>query len=75
MEKIFKIFLCIVVSGLCIGVFVVMSIPKPSITIYEESELQKVLYDLNKNLPRTIGTIGTLDSIVYRDLLADIAFL
>ena len=67
MEKIFKIFLCIVVSGLCIGVFVVMSIPKPSITIYEESELQKVLYDLNKNLPRTIGTIGTLDSIVYRE--------
>ena len=67
MEKIFKIFLCVVVLGLCIGVFVTMIIPKPSITIFEESKLRKVLYDLNKNLPRTIGTIGTLDSIAYRD--------
>lgn len=67
MEKIFKIFLCVVVFGLCVGVFVTTIIPKPSITIYEELELQKVFCDLNKNLPRTIGTVGTLDSIVYSE--------
>ena len=66
MEKSFKIFFGIAVVGLFIGIFIAINAPKSSLTIYEESDLQKAVRDWNSDLPRTIGTIGTMDSIVYR---------
>lgn len=67
MEKAFKIFLWIAVVGIIVGIFIAMFVPKPSMTIYEESDLQKAVYAMNSDLPRRIGTIGTLDSVFYRD--------
>jgi len=67
MEKSFKIFFGIAVVGLFIGIFIAINAPKPSLTIYEKSDLQKAVREWNSDLPRTIGTIGTMDSIVYRE--------
>lgn len=67
MEKGFKYFLWMVVFGLFVGIFIAMYAPKPSMTIYEEMELRKAISSWNFDLPRKIGTIGTMDSIVYHD--------
>ena len=67
MEKIFKIFLCVAVVGLFIGIFIAKNAPKPAMTIYEESYLRGTINELNADLPRTVGTIATMDSIVYRN--------
>lgn len=66
MEKTFKIFLLIIVLGLFVSIFIVTNIPKTSITIDEEFELRNALHSINSNLPRSIGTIATMDSISYR---------
>lgn len=67
MEKGFKYFLWIVVLGLFFGIFVAINMPKPSMTITEEIEIKKAISRWNSILPRKIGTIGTMDSIVYHD--------
>ena len=67
MEKIFKIFIGIVITMLFVGTFIAINLPKPKMTKSEESELRRVVSRLNSDLPRTIGTIGTLDSINYVD--------
>lgn len=67
MEKWFKYFLCVVIVGLFIGVLIAMNMPKPSMTIYEEGELERGVRETNSDLPRKIGTIGILDSIVYHN--------
>lgn len=36
-------------------------------TNLDESKLRNMVQKLNSDLPRTVGTIGTLDSITYRD--------
>lgn len=64
MEKRFKYFLWVVVFGLCVGIFVAMNMPKPSMTKFEEMEIKNVMSLWNSDLPRTIGT---MDSIVYHD--------
>ena len=65
MEKSFKIFMWIAVVGLFIGIFIAINAPKPSMTIYEESDLRKAVSGWNTDLPRRIGTIGSMDSITY----------
>lgn len=67
MEKTFKIFIGIVITMLFVGIFIAINLPKPKMTKYEESELRRLVLRLNSDLPRTIGTIGTLDSITYID--------
>lgn len=67
MEKGFKYFLWITVLGLFVGIFIAVKVPKPSITIYEEIELKKIISDWNSDLPSNIGTVGTMDSVIYHD--------
>lgn len=67
MEKGFNYFLWIVVFGMLIGISIAMSVSKPSKTIFDESKLKDAIRYLNSDLPRNVGTIGTMDSIVYNE--------
>lgn len=67
MEKGFKYFILIATACMFIGVFIAMNMPKPSMSIHEEMELRQAVTRWNSDLPRTIGTIGTMDSITYHD--------
>lgn len=63
MEKWFKYFLTFVVAALTIGIFIAINMPKPKMSVFDRSELNKMIILLNEDLPREIGTIGYLDSI------------
>ena len=65
MEKGFKYFLAAVSIALIFGIMYVINAPKPAMTVYDKIELEKMVRNLNSDLPREIGTIGTLDSITY----------
>jgi hypothetical protein len=67
MEKGFRYFLLIAVIGLFVGILIAMSVSRPSMTMYEEAELSNTISNWNSDLPRNIGTIGTMDSIVYHE--------
>ncbi len=67
MEKRFKYFLAAVSIALTIGIIYVINAPKPAMTVYDNIELEKIVRNLNSNLPREIGTIGTLDSLTYTE--------
>lgn len=67
MEKWLKYLLGIIVVVLFIGVFVASNAPKASMTIFEENDLRSAVRSMNSDLPRTIGTIGTMDSITYHN--------
>ena len=63
MEKWFKYFLTFVVAALMIGIFIAINMPKPKMSLFDKSELNRMIVRLNEDLPREIGTIGYLDSI------------
>lgn len=67
MEKESKYFLWIIVFGLFVGIFVAMNMPKHSKNITEEIEIKKAVSHWNSDMPRKIGTIGIIDSIVYHN--------
>ena len=63
MEKWFKYILSFVAGALVIGIIVAINMPKPKMTMFDKSELHKMIVGLNEDLPREVGTIGYLDSI------------
>lgn len=63
MEKWFKYFLTFVVAALTIGIFTAINMPKPKMSVFDRSEMNRMIIHLNEDLPREIGTIGYLDSI------------
>ena len=63
MEKWFKYILSFVAGALVIGIIVAINMPKPKMTLFDKSELHKMIVGLNDDLPMEIGTIGYLDSI------------
>lgn len=65
MEKIFKTFVGVVISLLFIGILIALNLPKTKMTSREDSILRNIVQNLNADLPRAVGTIGTLDSITY----------
>ena len=67
MEKIFKVFIIIFVSFLILGVLYAILAPKPKMSFFDEQEMRSQIVKLNADLPREIGTIGYLDSIIYSD--------
>lgn len=67
MEKYFKYFILLVVIGLVLGIFIAQNSPKPQLTVYENSKIRTSISQINSTLPRKIGTIGSLDSVIYRN--------
>lgn len=67
MEQKFKYIIFLVLGLFLIGFMVVMSIPRKPLTLFEEVEILQNLPSLKEDLPRRIGTIGTMDSITYRN--------
>lgn len=65
MEKGFKYFLYIVSLALVFGVFYAIYAPRPALALSDEQEIRHMTVRLNEDLPRAIGTIGYLDSIIY----------
>lgn len=65
MYKPFKYILWVVSAIVICGIFYAISAPKPPLTLNEEMELRRVVERNNLDLPRQIGTIGTLDSMKY----------
>ncbi|MBO4753244.1 MAG: hypothetical protein J5543_01480 [Bacteroidales bacterium] len=65
MVKTFKYILWVVSAIVICGLFYAISVPKPPLTLNEEMELRRVIERNNLDLPRQIGTIGTLDSMKY----------
>lgn len=57
----FNYFLYVVVLSLFVGIFIASNMSK---SIYEKNNVDKAISLCNSDLPRKIGTIGTLDSIV-----------
>lgn len=65
MDKTFKYILWIVPIIVVCGIYYAMSFPSPPLTLNEEIELKKAIEQKNQVLPTKIGTIGTLDSMIY----------
>lgn len=65
MEKAIKIILVSFVFIIIVVIGVTTSLPKDRLTIEEEIKVHNVVKTLNEDLPRNIGSIGTLDSIRF----------
>ena len=65
MEKVIKIALIAFVVVLLCAIGITRTLPKDRLTFEEELNLRKSVKMLNDNLPRRLGTIGSLDSITY----------
>lgn len=62
--KIITIIFCAVLFFFCV---IMISLPKGRITTEEIFEIHNHLPELNKDLPRPIGSIGTLERISFKD--------
>lgn len=54
---------------LLLGIIVTISMPRPKVSIFKKKELFQIIQDVNKDLPREIGTIATFNHISYSNLM------
>ena len=67
MKGIFKYILFICAGIVVLSMIVVSTLPKPKLTLSTRLEIEESLKDVNSDLPRKIGTIGWLNSILLED--------
>jgi len=67
MERVIKYIAAIIVLAIIVTIGVVSLLPKDRLTLDEEMEIRKGVQALNDDLPRKVGTIGTLDAIRYQN--------
>ena len=67
MEKVIKIIVAVFVLAILVTIGIVSVLPKDRLTFDEEMEIRKGVQALNDDLPRQLGTIGTLDAIRYQN--------
>lgn len=67
MEKLLKIIVVASIITILVTIGIVSVLPKDRLTLDEEMEIRKCVQGLNDDLPRQIGTIGTLDAIRYQN--------
>ena len=64
-EKVVKIVVAVFVLIILVVIGIMTTLPKDRLTFEEEMNVRDAVKELNYDLPRNIGTIGTLDSITY----------
>lgn len=67
MEKFIKIFVFVFAATLLVAIIYIKSLPQNRTTIDETFQINSWVNDLNNDLPRNIGSIGTLDRITFED--------
>ena len=67
MERIVKIVAAIFIVAILVTIGIVSVLPKDRLTFDEEMEIRNGVQALNDDLPRRVGTIGTLDAIRYQN--------
>lgn len=67
MKNIFKHILLFFAAIVILSIIVVSTLPKPKFTLSTRLEIEKSLKNINYDLPRKIGTIGWLNSILFQD--------
>ena len=67
MKGIFKYILFICAGIVVLSMIVVSTLPKTKLTLSTRLEIEESLKDVNSDLPRKIGTIGWLNSILLED--------
>lgn len=67
MDKLFKYIIAIFVTCTLTGIFIALNIPRPKLTFNDKIRLHQIIAECNADLPREIGTIGYLDSVLFAD--------
>lgn len=67
MEKVIKITVAVFVLAILVTIGIVSVLPKDRLTFDEEMEIREGIQALNDDLPRKVGTIGSLDAIRYHN--------
>ena len=67
MDKLFKYIIAIFIACTLTGIFIALNIPRPKLTFNDKIRLHQIIAECNADLPREIGTIGYLDSVLFAD--------
>ena len=65
MERVVKIIAVAFIVAILVAIGITMTLPKDRLTLEEELKVQESIKELNRDLPRPFGTIGSLDSISF----------
>jgi len=67
LERVIKIILAISLTALIIVFAVKAFFPKGRLSSSERQDLERIIASMNEDLPRSIGTVGALDSVFFAD--------
>lgn len=67
MEKIIKIFVFVFAAVLLVAIIYIKSLPQNRTTIAETLQMNTWVDEMNNDLPRNIGSIGSLDKISFEE--------
>lgn len=67
MEKVFKILVSLALGAVLVAIIVVSTMPKNRLTAEDIINFHNMSKTLNQDLPRNLGTVGSLDSIYFSD--------
>ncbi len=65
MERVVKIIAVAFIVAILVAIGITMTLPKDRLTLEEELKVRESIKELNRDLPRPFGTIGSLDSISF----------
>lgn len=65
MERVIKIVSVVFIAAILVAIGIISMLPKDRLTFEEEMKVRESIQALNDDLPRRVGSIGTLDSIKF----------